>query len=71
MRFVREVVFSEFIHRWAWEGLTTLGWRREARSNQAFAASLRYILHMTIVKTSTFYFDFAIPARTSATLSSI
>jgi len=45
--------------------------RREAGSNQAFAASLSCILRMTIVKTSTSYFACSSPAITAATLSSI
>ncbi len=45
--------------------------RREACSNQAFAASLSCISHMTIVKTSTSYFACTSPAITAATLSSI
>jgi hypothetical protein len=44
--------------------------RREACSNQAFAASLTRIHRMTIVKTPTSYFAFS-PAITAATLSSI
>ena len=45
--------------------------RREACSNQAFAASLSCISRMTIVKTSTSYFACTSPAITAATLSSI
>ena len=45
--------------------------RREACSNQAFAASLRCISRMTIVKRSTSYFACTSPAITAASLSSI
>ena len=45
--------------------------RREACSNQAFAASLSCISRMTIVKTLTSYFVCTSPAITAATLSSI
>jgi hypothetical protein len=47
------------------------GERREACSNQAFAASPTCIARRTIVKRSTSYFAFASPATTSASLSSI
>jgi hypothetical protein len=45
--------------------------RREACSNQAFAASLSCISRMTIIKASTSYFACTSPAITAATLSSI
>jgi hypothetical protein len=45
--------------------------RREACSNQAFAASLSCISRMTIVKTSTSYFACASSATTAATFSSV
>jgi hypothetical protein len=45
--------------------------RREACSNQAFAATLSCISRTTIVKTSISYFDCTSPAITAATLSSI
>jgi hypothetical protein len=45
--------------------------RREACTHPAFAASLRYILHMKIVKTSTTYFASTRPATTAAILSRI
>ena len=45
--------------------------RREACSNQAFAASLSRISCMTIVKTSNSYFACTSPSITAASLSSI
>jgi hypothetical protein len=44
---------------------------REARPNQASAASLSCISRMTIIKTSASYFACASPATTAASLSSI